>query len=129
MSRMNNPNHNHQSDRDRNRNNRIAAQRLRGRRNSNNNNSSRSRSRSRNNNNNDRTRCSQRHQGRDLILATDRLINLRVEQYPNDSLTNLNGRLYCQACEKFINHKCTTTKRHLGIQFVFVFYLKKHECQ
>ena len=101
MSRINNPNQNHHriSRREREANNVQAANRLR---------SGVSRSRSRNNGNADNGRGgranSQRHHGRDLLIATGKLVDKRIEEYPNQGLSKVDEMLYCQPCDKFIHY-------------------------
>ena len=92
------------------RHNQESAMRLRGRDPRRDRNRNRSRSRSRN-------RCSQSsaHQGRDLRVVNAALIRKRIEQYPNESFAYLSDRLRCQACNKAMNVKASTVKRHLGL--------------
>ena len=117
MSRINNPNQNHHriSRREWEANNVRAANRLR---------SGVSRSRSRNNGNAGNGRGggsnSQRHHGRDLLIATGKLVDRRIEEYPNQGLSKVDERLYCQPCDKFIHHKKTNVRRHIGMSSVSV---------
>ena len=116
MSRVNDPNRNHNRhpERDRRRRNEEAIRRLRtGSR-------SRSRSRNRNGRRNHNNGSSQRHHGRDLLLATDNLIELRIEQFPDNSFAKLNSNLYCQACDKILNPKKTNVRRHIGLFYMLI---------
>ena len=142
MSRVNNPSrnrnrsgdHGHQ---DRQQHNEDQARRLRNgvirsrsrsrsrnRTNSNSNNSNRNNA---NDSNVSRSRIncnasdgSRRHHGRDLQLATGNLVDKRIEEYPGQGLAKVDDKLYCQPCEKFINHKATTVKRHLGMLYISI---------
>ena len=50
----------------------------------------------------------------------------RTEESRDQGLAKVDERLYCQPCEKFIHHKKTTVKRHLGMLSVYILHSSFH---
>ena len=65
---------------------------------------------------------SRHHHGRDLQIATGNLVDERMKEYPGQGLAKVDDELYCQPFEKFINHKKTMVKRHLGMLYISIFH-------
>ena len=62
-------------------------------------------------------RSNRAHRGRDIRRAQDQVdVRLNFPAYAGQSFTRLDDLLYCQCCNKFLDHRRKSTiDRHLGI--------------